>query len=47
MGKSFDYDIMPLTFDKVGNEFFISMGGRLYIGSHAKNGMMLKVKVNN
>ena len=42
---SFDYEITPLTFDKVGDDFYVSMGGKNSISS-TKNGMMLKVKGN-
>lgn len=42
---SFDYEITPLTFDKVENDFYVSMGGRNSISS-VKNGMLLKVKAN-
>ena len=42
---SFDYEITPLSFDKVGNDFYVSMGGKNPIAS-TKNGMLLKVKAN-
>lgn len=42
---SFDYEITPLTFDKVGDDFYVSMGGRNSTAS-TKNGMLLKVKAN-
>ena len=42
---SFDYEIPPLTFDKVGGDFYVSMGNR-YTTSSTKNGMLLKVKAN-
>ncbi|MBR2322633.1 MAG: hypothetical protein IKA54_03465 [Clostridia bacterium] len=41
---SFDYEIPPLTFDKVGDDFYVSMGNR-YTTSSTKNGMLLKVSV--
>ena len=41
---SFDYEVSPLSFDMVEDEFFISMGGRR-MASSEKNGMMLKVKL--
>lgn len=41
---SFDYEIPPLTFDKAGDDFYVSMGGKKYTTS-AKNGITLKVSV--
>lgn len=41
--KSFDYGIVPLTFDKAGDDFYVSMGGR-YSTSSGKNGILLRVK---
>lgn len=41
--KTFNYDVFPLSFDKVGDEFFVSMGGKSMTAS-IKNGMLLKVK---
>ena len=42
---SFDYEIPPLSFDKVGKDFYVSMGGKNSIMS-TKNGMFLKVTAN-
>ena len=39
---SFEYEIPPLTFDKVGDDFYVSMGGYKYTSS-TKNGILLKV----
>ena len=43
---SFEYEIPPLTFDKVGDDFYVSMGGKKYTSSYTsstKNGILLKV----
>lgn len=40
--KGFRYDVMPICFDKNGNDFFVGMGDKNNV--HDANGMILQVK---